>query len=258
MSKFPKLGIDICPNLLYNAYMKHMKIVYRKEIKMSKNRVVEMKEEEIAEYRDWSEEQVALAQEAEDREYLKWFLEGKRTQPKLHGKKDIPSKIGTRKHALATDKWGIDCKSLKQGLEMAKILKLSDFADSLVERAEAEYEKGNEDRALELLDNAMAIEDRIDTKVYGEQSWKKGHAVRRRERQNSARADVQAEGAFAAEVEATWGQERGEFETLADRETFEKRSCAAKKAAQTRKVNQEKRDAEYLAWYNENKGDQGK
>lgn len=224
---------------------------------MSKERVEELNEEELEayneEYLDWHNEQVRLDQEADDQEYLKWYLGTKSQQPKAHAKKEIGSKIGTRKHALATDKWQTDRKALKQGLEMDKILKLAKAEDDLLERAESEYAKGNEGRAEELYDNAMAVEDRVVAKIYSEKPWERGRAVRRRERENARNAQLQAQQKFDAEVEETYGEESGEFVTLADKEAHDKRVAAGKKAAVTRKENQAKKDEEYRVWCEETK-----
>ncbi len=76
-------------------------------------------------------------------------------------------------------------------------------------------------------------------------------------KRNEQRQIVAVQEVFDREVEETWGQERGEFATLADKELFEKRSAAAKKGAETKKANQRASDYAYEQWYlstNEGKG----
>ena len=62
-----------------------------------------------------------------------------------------------------------------------------------------------------------------------------------RERNEQKQRDAM-ENDFNADVDATWGQEEGEFDTLAEKEAYE-----AEKAAEA--AAQAKHDAEYEQWY---------
>lgn len=118
----------------------------------------------------------------------------------------------------------------------------------------AEHSAKKAERTVELLRqngyeaDASSIEIR-QSKKREKAVYTKGEKKRILRKRNEQRQLDAVEEAFDREVAETWGQEKGEFATLADKETHEKRVEAGKKAAVTRKANQEASDRAYEQWY---------
>jgi len=188
-------------------------------------------------------------------------------------KRQKPVKVPTLKEAKTPAKPASETEVLRERLDYATRLerqgsgvptKRKFNGDEKAFKQEVErMSDAKKNRTAELLrqngyaDDAASVETRAAKKrekaLYTKGVRRKELSRRRAEKQLEA---LQEE--FDAGVASTWGDEEGEFNTLADREAhekkvadFAKRSAAARKGAETKKANQAKRDAEYEAWYNE-------
>lgn len=227
-----KLGIDNRSKVVYNASNKQkilpQNLAEKGEKQMSKDRA----KNEMSEVTE------------EDIEALRFYLEmGQKSRP--HSTKELPATVGLRKSALYGDKTNTDRKVVKEGKFAHKMGRMEKTIDRLVGQADEAYEAGDIERAGELLHNAAAIEDRM----YGNDEWQEKVDTRRAKARRNARAKREEdERKFNAEVEATWGQEEGEYETLAEAEE-------ARAEEERREQEQAQHDKEYEQWYNENVAD---
>lgn len=173
------------------------------------------------------------------------------------------------KMAVITDKTRTDKKALrafqrrykivKNEAQILKLLELASKVNKFSIIDEFGYGKFTvEDRVEQFITAARDIEERQSRN--GRQ--KKFDAQKAKERRAYKIAQAYAQNAEERDAEETWGQEEGEYLTMADREEAEaialekhdrewQKWIAGVKAEQARKekANQTRKDGEYLRWY---------